>query len=52
MIKEFWQKLNYLLRPVRDLIKQYRQSKKMVKMLKDENPEKLMKKFKGKLPGI
>ncbi len=30
---------------VRDLVKQYNQSKKMVKMLKGENPEKLMKKL-------
>lgn len=28
---------------IRDMIKQYKQSKKMVKMLKGENPEKLMK---------
>lgn len=34
---------------VRELLKQYRQSKKMAKMMKG-NPEKLMKKFKGKLP--
>jgi signal recognition particle subunit SRP54 len=34
---------------VRALLKQYRQSKKMMKMMKG-NPEKLMKKFKGKLP--
>jgi len=34
---------------VRGLLKQYRQSKKMVKMMKG-NPDKLMKKFKGKLP--
>ena len=34
---------------VRALLKQYRQSKKMVKMMKG-NPEKMMKKFKGKLP--
>lgn len=30
---------------IRDMLKQYRQSKKMVKMLKGENPEKLMKKL-------
>lgn len=35
---------------VRDLVKQYKQSKKILKLLKGENPEKLMKKFKGKLP--
>ncbi|MBI4141130.1 signal recognition particle protein [Candidatus Woesearchaeota archaeon] len=36
---------------IRDLIKQYRQSKKLVKMLKGgiDSPEKLMKKFKGKM---
>jgi len=35
---------------VRSLLKQYRQSKKMMKMMKG-NPEKIMKKFKGqKLP--
>ncbi len=32
---------------VRALLKQYRQSKKMVKMLKGKGAEKLMKKFKG-----
>jgi signal recognition particle subunit SRP54 len=37
---------------VRELLKQYKQSKKMMKMMKGENPEKLMKKFKGKLPGM
>jgi len=30
---------------IRDMIKQYKQSKKMVKMLKGESPEKLMKKL-------
>lgn len=36
---------------VRELIKQYRQSKKLVKMLKGaDSPEKLMKKFKGRMP--
>ncbi|MDD5253810.1 MAG: signal recognition particle protein Srp54 [Candidatus Nanoarchaeia archaeon] len=34
---------------VRDLLKQYRQSKKMLKMFKGNNPEKIMKKFKGKV---
>jgi len=42
---------------IRELIKQYRMSKKMVKMLKGKagkgaNMEKLMKQFKGKLPGM
>ena len=37
---------------IRDLLKQYKQAKKMMKMLKGQNPEKLMKKFKGKIPGF
>lgn len=37
---------------VRQLLKQYRQSKKVAKMLKGQNPDKMMKKFKGKIPGI
>jgi signal recognition particle subunit SRP54 len=36
---------------VRELLKQYRQSKKMMKMMKGD-PEKLMKKFKGTIPGM
>jgi signal recognition particle subunit SRP54 len=36
---------------VRELLKQYRQSKKMMKMMKGD-PNKLMKKFKGKMPGM
>ncbi len=36
---------------VRELLKQYKQSKKMMKMMQgSEDPSKLMKKFKGKLP--
>jgi len=36
---------------VRQLLKQYKQSKKMMKMMKgSEDPQKLMKKFKGKMP--
>ncbi len=35
---------------VRDLIKQYRQSKKLMKMMKGGDPSKLMKKFQGKMP--
>lgn len=35
---------------VRDLVKQYRQSKKLMKMMKGGDPEKLMKKFQGKMP--
>lgn len=41
---------------IRELLKQYKQSKKMVKMFKGaDSPQamqKMMKKFKGKLPGI
>ncbi len=33
---------------IRDMIKQYKQSKKLVKMMKGENPEKLMKKMAKK----
>lgn len=36
---------------VRELLKQYRMSKKMMKMMKGD-PSKIMKKFKGKLPGM
>ena len=34
---------------IRELIKQYRMSRKMMKMMKGGDPEKLMKKFQGKL---
>lgn len=34
---------------VRDLLKQYRQSKKLVKMMKGDTPEKMMKKFGRKM---
>ena len=39
---------------IRELIKHYRQSKKMVKMFKGDKGDinKMMKKFKGKIPGI
>ena len=37
---------------VRELLKQYRQSKKLVKMVKGKDPSKLMKKFAGKIPGM
>ena len=40
---------------VRELLKQYRQSKKMIKMFKGTNPkqmERMMKRFGGKLPGM
>ena len=35
---------------VRDLLKQYKQSKKLMKMMKGGDPGKLMKKFQGKMP--
>jgi len=35
---------------IRELLKQYRMSKKMMKTMGSGNPEKLMKKFKGKMP--
>jgi len=34
---------------IRELIKQYRMSKKMMKMMKGQDPEKLMKKLQGKI---
>ena len=37
---------------VRELLKQYRQAKKMMKLMKGKDPSKLMKKFKGKIPGF
>ncbi|SRR3989338_6255669 len=37
---------------VRELLKQYRQSKKLMKMMKGNDPEKLMKKLQGKIPGL
>ncbi len=38
---------------IKDLIKQYNQSKKVMKLMKGtSDPNKLMKKFKGKLPGF
>ncbi|MBW3004139.1 signal recognition particle protein Srp54 [Candidatus Woesearchaeota archaeon] len=40
---------------VRDLLKQYKQAKKMTKMLKPgkmKNMDQMMKKFKGKIPGM
>jgi len=40
------------VKEVRELLKQYRQSKKLMKIMKGQNPEKLMKKFKGKIPGM
>lgn len=40
------------VKDVRDLLKQYRQSKKVVKMMKGQDPSKMMKKLKGKIPGM
>ena len=37
---------------VRELLKQYRMGKKMVKMMKGKGMEKMMKKFQGKMPGL
>ncbi len=37
-------------REVRELLNQYKQTKKLMKMMKGGDPKKLMKKFKGKLP--
>ena len=39
---------------IRDLVKQYRMGKKLVKMMKGSGGDinKIMRKFKGKLPGI
>ncbi|MAG47006.1 signal recognition particle protein [archaeon] len=37
---------------VKELIKQYKQSKKMIKMMGSGDPSKLMKKFKGGMPGL
>jgi len=37
---------------MRDLLKQYKQSKKMLKMFKGKNPEKMMAKFQKKMPGF
>lgn len=35
---------------IKELIKQYKQTKKLMKVMKGKNPEKLMKKFQGRLP--
>jgi len=40
------------VKEVRELLKQYKQSKKVMKMMKGGDPSKLMKKFKGKIPGF
>jgi len=40
------------VKEVRGLIKQYKQSKKLMKTMKGQDPTKLMKNFKGKIPGM
>ena len=38
---------------IKELLKQYKQSKKVMKLMKGtQDPSKLMKKFKGKIPGL
>ncbi|MEK6856750.1 MAG: signal recognition particle receptor subunit alpha [Nanoarchaeota archaeon] len=37
---------------IRDLLKQYRLAKKMMSSIKGKDPEKLMRKFKGRIPGM
>ncbi|MAG45320.1 MAG: signal recognition particle protein [Nanoarchaeota archaeon] len=37
---------------VRDLLKQYKMAKKMMSTMKGKDPQKLMSKFKGKIPGM
>ena len=37
---------------VRDLLKQYKMAKKMMSAIKGKDPEKLMRKFKGRIPGM
>jgi len=37
---------------IRELLKQYRQSKKLMRMVKGQDPSKLMKKLQGRLPGM
>ena len=37
---------------VRDLLKQYKMAKKMISSIKGKDPEKLMRKFKGRIPGM
>jgi signal recognition particle subunit SRP54 len=41
------------IQEIRELLKQYRQSKKMMKMMKGEGDiNKMMKKMKGRVPGM
>lgn len=37
---------------VRELLKQYKQTKKLMKQMGGKDPSKLMRKFKGKIPGF
>ncbi len=37
---------------VRDLLKQYKMAKKMMSAIKGKDPEKLMRKFRGRIPGM
>ena len=37
---------------VRELLKQYKQAKKLMKTMGNKDPEKMLKKFKGKVPGL
>ena len=37
---------------IRDLLKQYRMAKKMISSIKGKDPEKLMRKFKRRIPGM
>jgi len=37
---------------VKELLKQYKQAKKLIKITKGQDPQKLLKKFKGKIPGF
>ncbi|MBS3151196.1 signal recognition particle receptor subunit alpha [Candidatus Woesearchaeota archaeon] len=37
---------------IRDLLKQYKMAKKMMSSIKGKDPEKLMRKFKGRIPGM
>jgi len=52
-IKRISQGSGVTIQDIRDLIKQYRQSKKVVKMFKGSKGDmsKMMKKFGGNLPG-
>ena len=40
------------VKEVRELLKQYKQAKKLMKVMKGKDPSSLMKKFKGRIPGF